>query len=328
MIDDRRISVAPMMNWTDRHCRYFHRLLHPQACLFTEMIHANAVINGDRDYLLGFNDAEHPVVVQLGGNHPATLARAAVICAEHGYDEINLNIGCPSERVQIGDFGACLMAQPQLVGECIAAMKAAVNVPVSVKTRIGIDAHDSYDFLHTFIAEVVAAGADVIVVHARIAILSGLSPKQNREVPPLNYSRVARIVAEFPDVPVILNGGICGLGQIKEALETYVGVMLGRAAYHNPWLLAQIAAQWQIQKTPPDRETAVRQFIPYMRQQCEAGVPLHKMTRHILGLYQGQRGARAWRRHLSENSHRSKADVSVVEAAMSLVDHGSVITYK
>lgn len=328
MIEDRRISVAPMMNWTDRHCRYFHRLLHPQACLFTEMIHAHAVINGDRDYLLGFDESEHPVVVQLGGNHPATLARAAAICAEHGYDEINLNIGCPSERVQIGDFGACLMAHPRLVAECVAEMKAAVTVPVSVKTRIGIDEHDNYDFLHAFVSEVVGAGVDAIVVHARIAILSGLSPKQNREVPPLNYARVARIADEFPDVPVILNGGIGSLGQVDETLETYAGVMLGRAAYHNPWLLAQIATRMHVQNTPPDRETAVCRFIPYIRRQCEAGVPLHKMTRHILGLYQGQRGARAWRRHMSENSHRAGADVSVVAAAMSLVDHGSVITYK
>lgn len=317
-----------MMNWTDRHCRYFHRLLNRNAWLYTEMIHANAVTAGDRQRLLRFDAAEHPVAVQLGGNQPSLLAEAAIICAAHGYDEINLNIGCPSDRVQTGEFGACLMARPALVASCVRAIKNAVKVPVTVKTRIGIDEHDSYEFLHDFVEQVVAAGADGLIVHARIAILSGLSPKQNREVPPLNYRRVERIAGCFTDVPIILNGGIDSLEKMHSALQRYSGVMIGRAAYHNPWLLAQITDSGVANRGCAGRAEVVQRFLPYVEQQCAEGVPLQSITRHVLGLFQGQPGARAWRRHLSENSHRPGADYTVLEDALALVDRHRQIPYK
>ena len=311
--------MAPMMDWTDRHCRYFHRLLHPKAVLYTEMIHANAVVKGDRDYLLGFDPAEHPVVVQLGGNDPDVLAEAARVCADLGFDEVNLNIGCPSERVQTGAFGACLMAEPRRVAEGVAAMKRVVSIPVTVKTRVGIDELDSDEFLANFIRHMQDAGTDRLIVHARIAVLAGLSPKQNREVPPLNYARVERMREQFRDLPMVLNGGITSLEQIACWMPKFDGVMLGRAAYQNPWLLAQIHAQ-QSGEVLPARSSIIEQYLPYVQRQLESGVRLQSMSRHIQGLFLGQAGARAWRRYLSEHSHQEGAGVAVLEQALLKVD--------
>lgn len=308
-----------MMDWTDRHCRYFHRLLHPAALLYTEMLHANAICDGDRDYLLSFNQEEHPVAVQLGGNDPAGLAQAARICEAYGYDEINLNIGCPSDRVQTGAFGACLMASPDLVADCVSAMKAVVTIPVTVKTRIGIDDQDSDEFLQSFIEPLIAAGVDGLIIHARIALLAGLSPKQNREIPPLNYARVVRFARLFPDTPVIINGGIRELEQVQNLDTALAGAMIGRAAYQNPWLLARIAAEQRVAGVATGRSAIVRQYMAYVSKQCESGQRLQSMTRHILGLFQGLPGARQWRRHLSEMSHRSGASVAVLEDALQFV---------
>ncbi len=313
------ISVAPMMDWTDRHCRYFHRLLHPMAVLYTEMIHANAVVKGDREYLLGFDASEHPVAVQLGGNDPQLLAEAARICEDFGYDEINLNIGCPSERVQTGAFGACLMSEPERVARGVEAMKKAVSIPVTVKTRIGIDDKDSDEFLLSFISAMEGAGVDKLIVHARIAILAGLSPKQNREVPPLNYARVERMRALFPKVPMVLNGGVTAIEHIAHWSEQFDGVMIGRAAYQNPWLLAEARA-WQEGQPLVERSSVINQFSSYVHKQLERGVRLQSMTRHIQGLYLGQPGARAWRRYLSEHSHLEGADADVLEQALAKVD--------
>ena len=313
------VSVAPMMDWTDRHCRYFHRLLHPGAVLYTEMIHANAVIKGDRDYLLGFDPSEHYVAVQLGGNDPDQLAAAARVCEGFGYDEINLNIGCPSERVQTGAFGACLMSEPERVAEGVAAMKHAVSIPVTVKTRIGIDDKDNDDFLASFIHHMNNAGADTLIVHARIAILAGLSPKQNREVPPLNYARVERMRSQFPGTQMVLNGGVTSLEQIEHWGDKFDGVMIGRAAYQNPWILAQAYAL-QHNRELPTRASIIQQFMGYAHKQLERGVRLQSMTRHIQGLYLGQPGARAWRRYLSEHSHLDGAGVDVLEQALAKVE--------
>ena len=308
------------MNWTDRHCRYFHRLLHPTAHLYTEMLHANAVCDGDREYLLGFDPLEHPVAVQLGGNDPQKLAQAARVCEDFGYDEVNLNIGCPSDRVQTGAFGACLMAQPQLVADCVRAMKAAVHIPVTVKTRIGIDDQDSDEFLQNFVEHMQSAEVDGLVIHARKALLSGLSPKQNREIPPLNYPRVTRIAGLFPDIPVVLNGGIRELEQVINLEPVFAGVMLGRAAYQNPWVLTQIATHYQVDGVPTSRGDVIREYVNYAEKKHAAGVPLQSMTRHVLGLFQGCPGARRWRRHLSEHSHRSDATPAVITDALQLVD--------
>lgn len=317
-----------MMDWTDRHCRFFHRLLHPNALLYTEMVHANAVVRGDRDRLLSFHPQEHPVAVQLGGSDPSVLARAAEICVDLGYDEVNLNVGCPSERVQSGAFGACLMAQPALVAECVSAMKAVVAVPVTVKTRIGIDDQDSDEFLHDFIQHITNAGVDALTVHARIALLSGLSPKQNREVPPLNYDRVLRMRALFPDIPITLNGGITTLEQIDWAAQNFDGVMIGRAAYHNPWLLTQVAQATGCEAgVPESRRDAIALLLPYLDKQLAKGSRLNSMTRHILGLFAASPGARQWRRHLSQFSHQTSADSSVVREALELVDQQALITY-
>ncbi|MEM7082364.1 MAG: tRNA dihydrouridine(20/20a) synthase DusA [Pseudomonadota bacterium] len=313
------LSVAPMMDWTDRHCRYFHRLLHPRVRLFTEMIHANAVIKGDREYLLGFDPAEHPVAVQLGGNEPTLLAEAARICADYGYDEINLNVGCPSDRVQTGAFGACLMAQPERVAACVTAMKQAVDIPVTVKTRIGIDDLDSDTFLRAFIEHLMRAPTDGLIVHARIALLSGLSPKQNREIPPLNYQRVVRMQDAFPTLPIVLNGGITELVDVQRFAHVFTGVMLGRAAYQNPWLLAQVGKAQGLSDRAT-RADIVRAFLPYAEKQLTRGVRLHAMTRHLLGLFAGQPGARAWRRYLSENSHHAGAGIDILEQALERVD--------
>ncbi len=317
MILDRRFSVAPMMEYTDRHERYFLRLISRRALLYTEMITADAVIHGDRQRLLAFSPAEHPIALQLGGSDPDRMARAAAIGQDYGYDEININVGCPSDRVQSGRFGACLMAEPDLVAACVTAMGSATNVPITVKSRIGIDDHDSYEFLHHFIETVAAAGCRSFIIHARKAILSGLSPKQNREVPPLHYDRAYRVKADFPELEIIVNGGIDSLEQCQLHLQHVDGVMLGRAVYQAPYLLAEVdRTLFADTAAPPSREDLIRAIQPYIAEQMDRGVRLNAITRHMLGLYYGQPGARAWRRHISERSYRPEADGALLETAM------------
>nr|WP_281397152.1 tRNA dihydrouridine(20/20a) synthase DusA [Kaustia mangrovi] len=314
------LSVAPMMDWTDRHDRFFLRLISRHALLYTEMVTAQAVVRGDRRRLLGFHGQEHPVALQLGGSEPALLAEAARIGAGFGYDEINLNVGCPSDRVQSGRFGACLMAEPALVADCVAAMRAAVAVPVTVKCRIGIDDQDAEEALSRFVDEVAAAGCRRFVVHARKAWLRGLSPKENREVPPLDYGRVYRLKAARPDLDIVLNGGIQTLDEAEGHLARVDGVMLGRAAYHTPYVLAEADRRLFDPAAPvPTREEIVERFLPYVEAELACGVPLKAMTRHILGLFHGVPGARGWRRHLSENAHRPGAGVEVIRDALRAV---------
>ena len=310
-----RFCVAPMMDWTDRHCRYFHRLLSPHVRLYTEMVTAPAVIHGDRERLLGFDPAEHPVALQLGGSEPRELAQAARIGEDLGYDEINLNVGCPSDRVQSGRFGACLMREPALVGDCVAAMRAAVSIPVTVKCRLGVDDQDEYADLENFVGRVRVAGCSVFVVHARKAWLEGLSPKENREVPPLNYERVYHLKRDFPELTIIVNGGISTLADIDEHLRHADGVMLGRTAYHEPYRLAE--AEARLFGTPlPDRDGVLDRLRPYIEAHLARGDRLQHITRHILGLYQGLPGARAYRRVLSERAHRADAGYEVIEQAL------------
>ncbi len=309
------MSVAPMMDWTDRNCRYFHRLLSPRARLYTEMVTSPAVVHGDRARLLGFDDSEHPVALQLGGSEPSELAEAARIGAAEGYDEINLNVGCPSDRVQSGRFGACLMREPALVAECFAAMREAVSIPVTVKCRIGVDEQDEDADLTRFVDIVAAAGCMVFVVHARKAWLQGLSPKENRDIPPLNYGRVYRLKHDRPMLTIAINGGIDSVDDVRTHLEHTDGVMLGRTAYHEPYRLAEI--EHALHGEPlPDRDDIVARMRGYTEAHIAAGGRLQHITRHMLGLYQGLPGARAWRRVLSENAHRADADWSVVERAL------------
>lgn len=294
-----RISVAPMMDWTDRHCRYFHRLISPGVTLYTEMVHAQAVIH-NAARLLPFHEAEHPVVLQLGGSSPAALAQAAKIGESFGYDAINLNCGCPSERVQSGKFGACLMAEPDLVAACIAAMRAAVTLPVTVKCRIGLNDDHDPAFLDRFVRTVKAAGCETFILHARTAILKGLSPKENRDIPPLRPDMAAAVKAAYPDLSIILNGGIRTVDQALEALGAFDGVMIGREAYHNPMILAQIDSASN-GAPAPDRADIARAMIPYIEEQIRTGpVPPHAIFRHMLGLYAGQPGAVRWRRILGD----------------------------
>jgi tRNA-dihydrouridine synthase A len=311
-----KIQLAPMMDWTDRHCRYFMRLLSPGALLYTEMVTAAAIVHGDADRLLRFNDEEHPVALQLGGSDPDWMARATVIASAYGYDEININVGCPSDRVQSGQFGACLMANPQLVAECFAAMQDETDVPVTVKSRIGIDDQDSYEFLLAFVEPLVAAGCRKFVVHARIAILDGLSPKENRSVPPLDYERVFRLKEDFPDLEIVLNGGIESIAQVDAALERVDGVMIGRQAYHQPYLLAELESHFKPDWAPPTRSEVVEQMLPYVERELAAGTRLNSITRHMLGLFAGQPGARMWRRQLSEHAHRDGAGSEILVNAL------------
>lgn len=315
-----RLSVAPMLDWTDRHCRYFLRLISRHTLLYTEMVTTGALIHGDRERFLRYDEAEHPVALQLGGSDPAELAACARMGAEWGYDEINLNLGCPSDRVQSGRFGACLMAEPALVADCIAAMKAAVAIPVTAKTRIGIDDRDSYAELVTFFAALVEAGCDAVIVHARKAWLQGLSPRENREIPPLRYDWVYRLKEAFPSVPIALNGGVTTLQQASELLARVDGVMIGRAAYQTPWLLADAdrIIFGDLHPVPTPHEV-LDALTPYVERQLAAGVPLNSITRHILGLFQGRPGARAWRRTLSEQAHRAGAGIAVLHAAAAQV---------
>ncbi|WP_018145660.1 tRNA dihydrouridine(20/20a) synthase DusA [Thioalkalivibrio sp. AKL6] len=312
---DPRFSVAPMMDWTDTWCRRFHRLLTRRALLYTEMVHANAVIHGDRDRLLGFSPVEHPIALQLGGSDPATLAQAARIAADRGYDEINLNVGCPSDRVQSGAFGACLMAQPGLVAECVAAMQQSVDVPVTVKHRIGIDDQDSEADLHAFVERVATAGCRHFVVHARKAWLQGLSPKDNRDVPPLDYQRVYRLKAELPDLTIVLNGGLDDVGAARAHLQHVDGVMFGRLAYHQPWSLSVVDRLYFGGGDDPTREEVLEGILGIAEGMRRDGVPLARLTRHILGLFHGAPGARQWRRILTEGAHHPDAGPALIERA-------------
>jgi tRNA-dihydrouridine synthase A len=300
--DSWRLSVAPMMDWTDRHCRFFHRLIAPQARLYTEMITTGAILHGDLHRLLDFNAEEHPVALQLGGSEPADLAAAAKVGERWGYDEINLNCGCPSERVQQGAFGACLMKEPKLVAQGIKAMQDVVGIPVTVKHRIGVDDQDTYSFVRDFVGEIYAVGCRVFIVHARSAILKGLSPKENREVPPLRMQVVRQLKKDFPDAVVVANGGIASLGQVQSLLEPQAdlpaadGVMIGRAAYHDPWCLYEMAPSSAVKR----REDILPALQDYFERQMAAGVPPKQMTRHWHGLFHGQPGARLWRREICE----------------------------
>jgi tRNA-dihydrouridine synthase A len=316
-----RFSIAPMMDWTDRHCRFFHRVLTRHAVLYTEMVTALAIKYGNRAKLLDFDGREQPVVLQLGGSEPQVLAEASRIGEAWGYSEINLNVGCPSDRVQGGHFGACLMAEPKLVADCFAAMQAAVKIPVTIKCRIGIDDQDEDADLQRFVETVAAAACKTFIVHARKAWLHGLSPKENREIPPLNHDRVYRLKQSRPDLAIIINGGVASVQDGLVHLPHVDGVMLGRAAYHNPWDLAGVDPLFAGDASPvTTRRQAVETMLPYIGEQLADGQPLHRITRHMLGLYHGQPGGRIWRQVLSTESGRHGAGVDVLEKALGLVE--------
>ncbi len=313
-------SVAPMMDWTDRHCRVFHRLLAPHAWLYTEMVTTGALIHGNVDRHLRYSEGEKPLVLQLGGSEPADLATSAKLGEQYGYDEINLNCGCPSDRVQKGRFGACLMAEPHLVADCVAAMKDNVTIPVTVKCRIGIDDSEDYEFLEQFVTTVAAAGCETFIVHARKAWLKGLSPKENREVPPLKYDVAARLKKTYPNLSIYLNGGIKTVAQTKDALASFDGVMIGREAYQNPWILAEL--EHALYGTPmPDRHAIARAMIPYIESVQADGGTMHKVTRHMLGLYTGQRGAKQWRRQMGGDALLNGDPTTLIEATLAEMAH-------
>jgi tRNA-dihydrouridine synthase A len=316
-----RFSVAPMMDWTDRHCRVFHRLMTRHARLYTEMLTTGAIIHGDRERLLGFDASEHPVALQLGGSDPRDLATAAKIGEAFGYDEINLNVGCPSDRVKDGRFGACLMAEPALVARGVEAMKRAVGIPVTVKCRIGIDDQDPQVALDALARGVVGAGADALIVHARKAWLNGLSPKENRDIPPLDYDRVYRLKASMPEVPIIINGGIADLAEAKQHLAHVDGVMLGRAAYQEPWRLLAADPELFGEAAPyATMKDVFAAIMPYIEDQLAQGTRLHSITRHFVGAFFGVPGARAFRRHLAENGVKPGAGANVLLEAIALVE--------
>jgi tRNA-dihydrouridine synthase A len=318
---DYRFSVAPMMDWTDRHCRVFHRLMTRRARLYTEMLTTGAILHGDRTRLLGFDASEHPVALQLGGSDPGDLASSAKIGEDFGYDEINLNVGCPSDRVKDGRFGACLMAEPQLVAAGVDAMKRAVKIPVTVKCRLGIDDQDPEVALDELARAVVAAGADALIVHARKAWLNGLSPKENRDIPPLDYHRVYRLKAAMPDVPIIINGGIASLAEARQHLGHVDGVMLGRAAYQEPWRLLSADPELFGEAAPcAAMKDVFEAMAPYIESELGKGTRLHSITRHFVGAFHGVPGARAFRRHLAENGVRPGAGINVLRDAIALVE--------
>ena len=317
---DHRLCIAPMLDWTDRYCRYFLRQISRHVVLYSEMVTTGALLHRDPARFLDYHPDEHPLALQLGGSEPGDLARCARLAEEWGYDEVNLNVGCPSDRVQNGRFGACLMAEPTLVAECVAAMAGAAGEVVTVKHRIGIDDRDSYDELTRFVETVAAAGCGAFIVHARKAWLKGLSPKQNREIPPLQYELVYRLKQDFPHLQIIINGGFKTMAQVEQQLTQVDGVMIGREAYQNPWMLAD--ADSRIFKQPAaarSRKEVVERMLPFVEQQQALGVPVHRITRHMLGLFQGQPGARSWRRHLSENAHRPGAGPELLSEALALV---------
>jgi len=312
-----------MLDWTDRYCRYFLRQISRHVVLYSEMVTTGALLHRDPARFLDHDPDEHPLALQLGGSEPGDLARCARLAEEWGYDEVNLNVGCPSDRVQNGRFGACLMAEPNLVAECLAAMAGAAGKLITVKHRIGIDDKDSYDELTRFVETVAAAGCGAFIVHARKAWLKGLSPKQNREIPPLQYELVYRLKQDFPHLQIIINGGFTTMAQVEQQLTHVDGVMIGREAYQNPWMLADVDSQ--IFKQPaaaPSRKEVVERMLPFVEQQQARGVPVHRITRHMLGLFQGQPGARSWRRHLSENAHRPGAGPEILSEALALVTRG------
>ncbi|MCP1438661.1 tRNA-dihydrouridine synthase A [Erwinia persicina] len=315
-----RFSVAPMLDWTDRHCRYFHRQLSRQALLYTEMVTTGAIIHGKGDYL-AWNQQEQPVALQLGGSDPLALAQCAELAQARGYNEINLNVGCPSDRVQNGRFGACLMGEAALVADAVKAMRDRVSIPVTVKTRIGIDEQDSYEFLCDFIRQVSEqGGCDMFIIHARKAWLSGLSPKENREIPPLDYERVYQLKRDFPHLTLSINGGIKSLAEAKAHLQHVDGVMVGREAYQNPGMLAEVDRElFGCDRPAVDPVAVVRSMYPYIESELAQGTYLGHITRHMLGLFQGIPGARQWRRYLSENAHKPGANVETLEAALALV---------
>ena len=320
------LSVAPMMDWTDRNCRFFHRLLSKNTLLYTEMVTTGAVLHGDRERLLGFDAAEHPVALQLGGSDPAELAACARIAEEWGYDEVNLNVGCPSDRVQSGRFGACLMAEPDLVARLVGAMREAVSIPVTVKHRLAIDEMEEWPTVDHFVRTVSAAGCTHFIVHARKAWLKGLSPKENRDVPPLRYELVHRLKQENPHLTIAINGGIRTLDEAETHLATLDSVMIGRAAYETPYILADADRRLFGGAPGPDRHAVVEAMIPYAEERLSRGAPLSSITRHMLGLFQGLPGARAWRRHLSENAHLPGAGPDVLLKAASLVPRRQPVT--
>jgi tRNA-dihydrouridine synthase A len=322
---DSLFSVAPMMDWTDRHCRVFHRLMTRRTRLYTEMLTTGAIIHGDRARLLGFDESEHPLALQLGGSQPRDLATSAKIGEDFGYDEINLNVGCPSDRVKDGRFGACLMAEPALVAECVEAMKRAVKIPITVKCRIGIDDQDPELALDTLARGVIGAGSDALIVHARKAWLNGLSPRENRDIPPLDYDRVYRLKRAIGDVPIIINGGIAGIAEAKNHLAYLDGVMLGRAAYQEPWRL--LAVDPEIFGAPAPfaaMKDVFEAMMPYIERELAKGIRLHSITRHFVGAFHGVPGARAFRRHLAENGVKPGAGIKVLREAVALVDDRAV----
>jgi tRNA-dihydrouridine synthase A len=323
---NRRVSVAPMMDWTDRHCRYFLRLITRRVLLYTEMVTTSAILHGDRERLLAFDPAERPLALQLGGSEPAALAACAKIAEDFGYDEVNLNLGCPSDRVQSAKFGVCLMAEPALVAEGVSAMIAATRLPVTIKTRIGVDERDSYGELLAFVRRIADVGCRSFAIHARKAWLHGLSPKENREIPPLRWDVVHRLKADNPDLEIVLNGGVEHLDQVETQLGLVDGVMIGRAAYRDPYLLKSVDRRFFGDLAPmQSRRDVVERLLPYVERCRARGVPLKSITRHILGLFQGVPGARAWRRHLSTDAHRDGAGAEVVRAALSSIANEACI---
>lgn len=311
------LSVAPMMDWTDRHCRYFLRLFNRHVQLYTEMVTTGALLHADKHRFLRFAEQEHPVILQLGGADPTDLARCSQFAEDYGYDAVNLNVGCPSDRVQKNKIGACLMAEPNLVADCISTMQAAVKIPVTIKHRIGIDDLNSYENLYKFVETVAQTGCQTFIVHARIAILQGLSPKENREIPPLRYHDVYQLKKDFPHLDIQINGGIKTVDDIQQHWQHTDGVMIGREAYHNPYILAQALKFWG--EDTPNPHQILEIFLPFMEQELANGVPLMQMTRHILGLFQGMTGARRWRQHLSTYAHQKHQGIELVKEAASFV---------
>lgn len=313
----RRFCVAPMLDLTDRHARYFLRLISHHAWLYTEMVTTGALLHGDHHRHLAYNQAEHPLALQLGGSDPSDMARCARMAKDYGYDEVNINVGCPSDRVRNGQFGACLMASPELVAECVDAMRASASIPVTIKARIGIDDQDEYETLQNFVQVNKDAGCEIFIIHARKAWLKGLSPKENREVPPLNYERVYQLKKDFPELEFIINGGLTDLDTAQQQLDFVDGVMLGRAAYHQPWLLSEVDQRFYNDAHPvPSRRDVVEQMFPYIQQELQDGGQLKYITRHMLGLFHGLPGARHWRRLLSEQAWKEGAGIEVIRAAL------------
>ena len=317
------LSVAPMMDWTDRHCRYFLRLFNRHVQLYTEMVTTGALLHADKHRFLRFAEQEHPVILQLGGADPTDLARCSQFAEDYGYDAVNLNVGCPSDRVQKNKIGACLMAEPNLVADCISTMQAAVKIPVTIKHRIGIDDLNSYENLYKFVETVAQTGCQTFIVHARIAILQGLSPKENREIPPLRYQDVYQLKKDFPHLDIQINGGIKTVDDIQQHWQHTDGVMIGREAYHNPYILAQALKFWG--EDTPTPHQILEKFLPFMEQELANGVPLMQMTRHILGLFQGMTGARKWRQHLSTYAHQKHQGIELVKEAASFVQANSLL---